>query len=49
MAEYFKRSEAYIKFRTDGVPVPACLAAILSPAATPQPDNLLFTFRNRSD
>jgi hypothetical protein len=47
LVEYEKRAEDYIKLRTDGVPVRACLAAFLAPLATSQPENLLLTLRNR--
>ena len=49
MAEYEKRAEDYIKNRSDGVPVRACLAAFLAPPAAPRPENLLFTLRNRNN
>jgi len=47
LIENDKRAEDYIKMRTDGVPVLACLAAFLAPHATPQPEDLLLTLRNR--
>jgi hypothetical protein len=47
MAEYNKCAEDYIKLRTDGLPVHACLAAFLAPLATSQRENLLLTLRNR--
>jgi hypothetical protein len=47
MTEYDKCAEDYIKLRTDGLPVHACLAAFLAPLATSQRENLLLTLRNR--
>lgn len=49
LIENDKRGEDYIKMRTDGVPVLACLAAFLAPLAAPQPENYLLTLRYRSN
>jgi hypothetical protein len=49
LIEYDKRAEDYIKLRSDGLPALVCLAVFLARPAAPQPENLLLTFRNRSN